>query len=162
VSRLYPERPFIAASVAVIRDGRVLLAARANPPAAHVFSLPGGVVEAGETLAEAALRELHEEVGVVAEVVAGLPPLEVIARDAQGAVLHHFVIHPHAARWRSGEPTTGPEALALRWVTPTEARELPTTEGLHRVIALALAAVREAGPGDVAGNLAGNLAGDEA
>ena len=58
-SRLYPERPFLAASVAVLRNGKVLLAARANPPAAHVFSLPGGVVEPGETLAEAALRELR-------------------------------------------------------------------------------------------------------
>ncbi|KTS38234.1 NUDIX hydrolase [Methylobacterium indicum] len=139
--RRYPVRPFVAASVAVVRDGRVLLAARGQAPMRGVYTLPGGQVEAGETLAEAALRELHEEVGVVAEIVAGLPPLEVIGRDAEGAVLHHFVIHPHAARWRSGEPTTGPEALALRWVTPEEAHDLPTTEGLHGVIALALATV---------------------
>lgn len=78
---------------------------------------------------------------MAAEVVAGLTPLEVIERDANGAVLHHFVIHPHAVRWLSGEPTTGPEALDLRWVTPAEAHDLPTTRGLHDVIAQALAAI---------------------
>jgi ADP-ribose pyrophosphatase YjhB (NUDIX family) len=139
--RRYPARPFVAASAAGVRNGRVLLAARGQAPMRGIYTLPGGQVEPGETLAEAALRELHEEVGVVAEVVAGLSPLEVIEHDAAGLVLHHFVIHPHAARWRSGEPTTGPEALALRWVTPAEARELPTTKGLHEVIAQALAAV---------------------
>ncbi|MGX7704733.1 NUDIX hydrolase [Methylobacterium sp. Gmos1] len=139
--RRHPLRPFLAASAAVVRDGRVLLAARGQAPMRGIYTLPGGQVEVGETLAEAALRELHEEVGVVAEVVAHLDPLEVIERDADGAVLFHFVIHPHAARWRSGEPTTGPEALDLRWVTPAEARELPTTDGLHRVIAQALAAI---------------------
>lgn len=139
--RRFPLRPFLAASAAVVRDGRVLLAARGQAPMRGIYTLPGGQVEVGETLAEAALRELHEEVGVVAEVVAGLDPLEVIERDADGAVVFHFVIHPHAARWRSGEPTTGPEALDLRWVTPAEARDLPTTKGLHGVIAQALAAV---------------------
>ncbi|QRE75870.1 NUDIX hydrolase [Methylobacterium aquaticum] len=139
--RRYPVRPFIAASAAVVRDGRVLLAARGQEPMRGIYTLPGGQVEAGETLAEAALRELHEEVGVVAEVAAGLTPLEVIERDADGVVLHHFVIHPHAARWLSGEPTTGPEALDLRWVTAEEAHALPTTKGLHGVIAQALAVI---------------------
>jgi 8-oxo-dGTP diphosphatase len=92
VSRLYPERPFLAASVAVIRDGRVLLAARAHPPGAHVFSLPGGLVEPGETLAQAALRELHEEVGIEAEIVGALAPVEVIERDESGRVRRHFVV----------------------------------------------------------------------
>ncbi|AWN49912.1 NUDIX hydrolase [Methylobacterium terrae] len=160
--RRYPVRPFVAASAAVVRDGRVLLAARGQAPMRGIYTLPGGQVEPGETLAEAALRELHEEVGVVAEVVAGLTPLEVIERDAQGAVLHHFVIHPHAARWLSGEPTTGPEALDLRWVTPDEARALPTTRGLHAVIAQALAAMDRSGVGDVVGDAAGDATGGEA
>jgi len=64
--RLYPARPILAASVAVIRDGRILLAARGKPPSEGLFSLPGGMVDVGETLAEAALRELREEVGYAA------------------------------------------------------------------------------------------------
>ncbi|GJD49646.1 NADH pyrophosphatase [Methylobacterium crusticola] len=143
--RRYPARPFLAASVAVVRDGRVLLAARGRPPRQGVYTLPGGLVEAGETVSEAALRELREEVGVEAEIVAGLPPLEIIERDGDGAVLHHYVVHPHAARWLRHEPAPGEEALAVRWVTLREARALPTTAGLHAVLAHALAVTGEAG-----------------
>ena len=68
-ARLYPPRPILAASVAVFRHGKVLLASRTAPPAQNLFSLPGGLVEVGEGLAEAALRELMEEVGVTARIV---------------------------------------------------------------------------------------------
>src|SRR5690606_7784570 len=68
--RRYPARPFLAASVATFRDGRVLIATRARPPMEACWSLPGGLVEPGESLREAALRELREEVGVEAEIAA--------------------------------------------------------------------------------------------
>ena len=150
-SRLYPDRPFLAASVAVIRDGRVLLAARANPPAAHVFSLPGGVVEAGETLAEAALRELREEVGVEAEIVGFLAPVDVIQRDGTGRVQHHFVVCAHVARWIGGEPQIGAEALEIRWLAPEDLTrlgrdsEFRTTPGLAPILSAAFALAAERG-----------------
>lgn len=137
--RLHPARPLIAASVAVLREGRVLLAARANEPLRGIFTLPGGLVEAGETLAEAALREVQEEVGLHARILAALPPLEIIHRDPDGRVRHHYVVHPHAALWIRGEAATGAEALAVRWVTRAEARDLPTTDGLDAVLGQALA-----------------------
>ena len=139
-SRLYPERPFLAASVAVVRDGRVLLAARARPPLAGLFSLPGGVVEPGETLAEAALRELREEVQVAAQVTAFLAPVEVIERDPDGRTRAHFVILAHAARWIAGEPRPSEEVLEARWVTLAEARALPTTVGLVPILERVLSA----------------------
>lgn len=144
-SRVYPDRPFLAASVAVVREGRVLLASRTRPPMAALFTLPGGLVESGETLAEAALRELREEVGVEAEMVGLVSPVEVVERDEDGRVRHHFVILAHAARWIGGEPLPGPEAGEIRWVTPEEARALPTTPGLVGILAgaLALAGGRE-------------------
>lgn len=138
-ARTYPSRPFLAASIAVVRDGRVLVAARGKPPMRDLFTLPGGIVELGETLAEAALRELAEEVGVTAEIVGPIRPVEVIERDAQGRVAAHFVIQAHAARWLSGEGETGPEALALRWVDPDEAALLATTPGLPEILRAALA-----------------------
>ena len=88
-TRLFPARPIVGASIAVIRDGRVLLAARANEPMRGVWTLPGGKVEAGETLAEAALRELREEVGLEAQVVGVLTPTEIIERDDAGRARHH-------------------------------------------------------------------------
>jgi ADP-ribose pyrophosphatase YjhB (NUDIX family) len=136
-ARQYPERPFLAASVAVFRDGRVLLAARGRPPMDALWSLPGGLVEPGETLAEAALRELREEVGVEAKLIGLLAPVEIIERDTQGRVRLHFVIVPHAARWASGEPRTGPEAREIRWVTEAESARLLTTPGLPAILAQA-------------------------
>jgi ADP-ribose pyrophosphatase YjhB (NUDIX family) len=137
--RTYPARPILAASVAVFRDGRALVAARAKPPLRGLFSLPGGLVEPGETLAEAALRELREEVGVEAAMVGFVDHVEVIERDADERVRLHFVICAHAARWVSGEPTTGDEALEVRWVTPDEIPGLPTTPGLPALLEKAFA-----------------------
>ncbi|GJD33505.1 NUDIX hydrolase [Methylobacterium aerolatum] len=139
--RTFPTRPFVGASIAVIRDGRVLLASRANEPMRGVWTLPGGLVEAGETLAEAALRELVEEVGVTAEVVGVLSPTEIIVRDGTGRARHHYVVHPHAALWRGGEPMAGPEALGVRWADLSEIGALETTPGLVGTLREAFARV---------------------
>ena len=143
--RSYPSRPILASSVAVFRDGRVLLAARARPPMDMLYSLPGGLVEPGETLAEAALRELHEEVGVSADLVGFVDHVEIVERDREGRVRLHFVVCAHAARWRSGEPQTGAEARDVRWVREDEIGTLRTTPGLEGVVRKALALV-EASP----------------
>lgn len=140
-SRLFPARPFVGASIAVIRGDRVLLAARANAPMRGVWTLPGGLVEAGETLAEAALRELREEVGLEAHVVGVLSPTEIIDRDAEGRARHHYVVHPHAALWRGGEPAAGPEALGVRWARLDEVAGLATTPGLVGTLTEAFARV---------------------
>lgn len=132
--RIYPTRPLLGASVACFRDGRVLLAARGRPPLEGIYSLPGGLVEPGETLAEAALRELREEVGVEAKLIGFVTPVEVIERDADGRVRLHIVLAAHAARWVSGEPQTGPEARDVRWVTQAEIDSQPTTPGLSAVL----------------------------
>ena len=66
-ARAYPTRPFLAVSAAIVRDGRVLVVRRARAPANGLFSLPGGVVEAGETLHEAVIREISEETAIAIE-----------------------------------------------------------------------------------------------
>jgi ADP-ribose pyrophosphatase YjhB (NUDIX family) len=139
-SRLYPTRPFLAASVAVLRGNRALVAARGRGAMAGLYSLPGGMVEPGESLAEAALRELREEVGVEAEIIAFVDHAEIIERDAAARVKHHFVICAYAARWIAGEPQTGAEALDVRWVTEHDLVDLPTTPGLARILRKAFAA----------------------
>jgi len=137
--RLYPARPFLAASVAVFRDGEVLVASRGKTPWEGVFSLPGGQVEVGETLEQAALRELAEEVGVTATLTGLIAPFEVIEREADGRVKHHVVIAVFAARWLSGEPRTGPEAKEIRWITEPEIESLPSTPGLAGILERAFA-----------------------
>jgi ADP-ribose pyrophosphatase YjhB (NUDIX family) len=144
-NRFYPTQPFLAASVAVFRGDRVMLASRGRAPMEGLFSLPGGGVEAGETLGEAALRELREETGVEARLIGPVAPVEVIERDAGGRVSLHIVIIAHAARWVSGEPQTGPEAKEIRWVTQAEIEGLPTTPGLPGILAQAFALYRATG-----------------
>jgi ADP-ribose pyrophosphatase YjhB (NUDIX family) len=101
---------------------------------AALYSLPGGLVEPGETLAQAALRELREEVAVEAELVGFLRPVEIIERDADGRVRHHFVVLAHVARWVSGEGTVGLEAGDVRWIEEDEVTTLPTTPGLPGIV----------------------------
>ena len=137
--RLYPARPFLAASVAVLRGDRVLVAARGRGAMVGRYSFPGGLVEPGETLTEAALRELREEVGIEAEMIGFVAHAEVIQRDEDARVKRHFVICAHAARWLSGEARTSDEALDVRWVTGEELAHLPTTPGLAAVLQKAFA-----------------------
>lgn len=132
--RLYPTRPFLAASIAVFRDGRVLLAERVNPPAANRFSLPGGVVEAGETLEEAALRELVEETGVSARILGFNDHVEVIEREQDGRIARHFVVASFVAEWVAGDGRVGPEARRIDWVDPDGVERLATTPDLLRVL----------------------------
>jgi len=135
--RSYPARPILAVSTAVIRAGRVLLAQRAGAPGAGLYSLPGGMVEIGETLAEAAARELMEEVGVEAEPVGLCGARDIILRDEAGRIARHFVVLCFAARWVAGEGEVSPEAADVRWVTAEEVEALPTTEGLAGIVAAA-------------------------
>jgi len=90
--RLFPLHPAPAVSIAVFRGDEVLLASRTRAPYAGLFTLPGGLVETGETLESAALRELREETGVLARLVGFNQPVQFIARDASGRVEHHYII----------------------------------------------------------------------
>ena len=138
--RLFPARPIIAASIAVFREGKVLIIRRGKPPLQGVFSLPGGVVEVGETLAEAAMRELLEEVGVEADIVGFVRHVEPIYREGS-RVRAHFVIAAFAARWRRGEPGVSPEVDEVAWVDPYDLGDRPTTAELSDIIAHAAALV---------------------
>jgi ADP-ribose pyrophosphatase YjhB (NUDIX family) len=144
-SRVYPDRPFLAASAAVIRDGKVLIVRRARPPARGVYTLPGGVVEAGETLAEAAKREVREETGLDVAPLALAGFREVILRDAENAVSRHFVILSFAARWIAGEVRLNGELDDARWLDPAEIAGLSTTEGLSEIVAAAFARLHPEG-----------------
>jgi 8-oxo-dGTP diphosphatase len=135
--RLYPSRPILAVSLAVFRDGRVLIARRARAPLRGLYSLPGGGVEIGETLGEAALRELDEEVGLKAEIVAFNDHVESIVRDGDGGVRAHYVIASFVGRWIAGEARTSEEADSVLWIDPLALGDLPTTPGLENILARA-------------------------
>jgi len=139
--RSYPTRPHLAVSAAIIRDRKVLIVRRAREPASGLYTLPGGGVEAGETLGEAVIREVREETGLVVEPVGLAGYREAIARDRDGKVARHFVILPFASRWISGEVALNDELAEARWLAPAELAGLATTEGLADVVRAAFALV---------------------
>lgn len=129
------QRPQLAASAAVFRDGKVLIARRGKPP--HLWSLPGGRVEMGETLEEAAAREVLEETGVTCRIAGFAGHREMMLRDAGGALTAHFVIAAFAAHWTGGEARPGEEASEVAWIDPATAASYETTPGLAEIIATA-------------------------
>jgi 8-oxo-dGTP diphosphatase len=139
--RVFPPRPILAASIAVFRDGRALIARRAKAPWRGAFSLPGGVVEIGETLAAAAARELQEEVGVEADIAGFVRHVEPIHREG-ARVRAHFVIAVFAARWRRGEPRLSAEVDEIAWVDPRDLGGRPTTPELPDILRAAEIALR--------------------
>ncbi len=134
-ARLYPPYPLLAVSIAVFRGGKVLLATRTRPPFAGAFSLPGGLVETGETLEEAALRELREEVQVEARIILFNRHVESIERDEAGKVRRHYVIASFVGDWITGEGAMGPEAGAIAWVEPSRLTQLHCTPLTADVVA---------------------------
>ena len=144
-ARAYPDRPFLAVSAAIIRDGRVLVARRARGPAYGIWTMPGGVVEAGETLVEALVREIAEETAMVVEPVALAGYRDVVVRDDDKRVSRHFVIMCFATRWISGEPQLNEELAEARWLKAEELGGLKTTEGLAEIVAAAFERMAAAG-----------------
>jgi 8-oxo-dGTP diphosphatase len=143
-ARSYPERPFLAVSAAIVRAGQVLVVRRARAPAHGLFSLPGGVVEVGETLMQAVIREVREETSLTIEPVGLAGFREAITRDRDDRVERHFVILPFAARWLAGEPILNEELSEARWLRPAELTGLPTTPGLAEIVATAFGLLPEA------------------
>lgn len=134
-------KPVLAASIAVFRDGKVLLAQRARAPGLGLYSLPGGRIEPGETMREGVLRELMEEVGLVADLIGFVDHVEHIEHGADGALKTHAVIVAFAGLWREGEPVLSDEVSDVRWVDPLAPGDLPMTRNLQAVLASAAALV---------------------
>jgi 8-oxo-dGTP diphosphatase len=137
--RTYPAAPLLGVSASVFRDGKVLIARRAGPPLAGLWSLPGGLVEPGETMVDAAAREVFEETGVSAEIGGIADVIEIILNDDEGAVERHYVILSFAARWLAGDGETSAEVSEIAWLRPDELGGLEMTEGTEAVIARAAA-----------------------
>ena len=131
--KLFPARPILAVSAALFRGGRALIIRRAQAPLIGHFSLPGGRVEVGETLAAALARELMEEVGIEAEIVAFNRHVEAIHREGD-RIRTHFVIASFVARWVSGEPRLSDEVDAIDWIDPAGPLPAPTTPELGEVL----------------------------
>jgi ADP-ribose pyrophosphatase YjhB (NUDIX family) len=132
--RHYPDRPVLAVSVALWTGNRLLLVRRARPPLAALWSFPGGVVEIGESLKEAAAREVREETGLEVEIDEPIERAEIIRRDADGRVEHHYVIIVFAGRHISGAAHAGDDVDAVRWIDVSELASYELTPDTARIL----------------------------
>src|SRR5262245_8502403 len=133
--------PRAAASAAIFRGVEVLLIERGKEgPFRGLWSLPGGRIEPGEPARAAALREIREEAGVIAELAGVRDVHDVIRRDPAGRLASHYLLAVFYGRWVSGEPIAGDDASAARFVPLDAVHELRMTDGsasfVHRAAAL--------------------------
>lgn len=128
--------PVPCVGVVCLRGDEVLLIRRGRPPRLGDWSLPGGRIEPGERATDAALRELREETGVEAEITGLVDVVDGLFPEAG----RHYVLIDYAARWVSGEPAAGDDALEARFVALDQVEALVDWAETRRVIALAVAA----------------------
>ena len=132
--RLYPERPMVGVGVLIERDGRYLLIKRAADPDKGMWSVPGGLVEVGEKVKDAAAREALEETGLRVEIVERLGVVDKIMRDDEGRVRYHFIIVQFLARIVEGEVKAMDDALEARWAEPSEFGSYELTVSLREFL----------------------------
>ena len=135
--RVYPRHPMVGVGVVILRGEEVLLVLRGRPPRQGLWTFPGGLVELGETVREAARREAREETGVVVDPGPVVDVFEVIERDDADRVRYHFVVVEILARHVRGEPKPADDAAGARWVHPREFDALGVTDDVRRIIARA-------------------------
>ncbi len=148
-SREFPERPLVGVGGVVILNGRALLVRRGGPPLEGQWSIPGGMLEVGETLLEGVRRELMEETSVEVRVGELIEVFERINMDADGKVRYHFVVLDYLCKAVRGEARAGSDVTDVAWATPEELEKYSVSETATRVILKAFEmAERASGPKD--------------
>ncbi|HMC30005.1 MAG TPA: NUDIX domain-containing protein [Candidatus Angelobacter sp.] len=118
--RDYPDRPIVGVGAVIIYEGRVVLVKRGSPPLEGEWSLPGGVVELGETLRAAAEREAQEETGLIVKAGEVLEVLDRIISGDGGAPQYHYVLVDFLCTVQCGEMRAGGDAADVRWAREDE------------------------------------------
>ena len=132
--REYPTEPRVAVGAVVFNDSRVLLVRRAQPPSRDLWAIPGGRVEIGETLQEAAEREIFEETGVTILAREPVYTFDYIDRDRSGRTRFHYVIIDLTADYIRGSLKAGDDAAEARWVSSEEITDLNVSAKTLRLL----------------------------
>jgi 8-oxo-dGTP diphosphatase len=134
MGREYPENPLVGVGAVIIQENRVLLIRRGQAPLLGEWSLPGGVLECGETLREAVIREVREETGLTVETGEMLGVYERITRSEDGRVRYHYVLIDFLCRPASGDLKAASDAADVRWFAPEQLDELKLRPDTNEVI----------------------------
>ena len=134
VRREYPERPLVGVGGVVIRDERTLLIRRGSAPLEGEWSIPGGMLELGETILEGVRRELLEETAIEVRVLDLIEVFERVTRDEAGKLKYHFVILDYLCEAMGGEAQAGSDVTDVAWARESELSKYSLTPTATRVI----------------------------
>ena len=134
MKREFPETPLVGVGAIIVEDSRVVLIKRAHPPLQHRWSIPGGVLEVGELVRDAAIREAHEETGLTVDPGELLGVYDRVLRDANQRVQYHYVLIDFLCRRVAGDLVAASDAAEVRWFTREELPALKLAEDTLEVI----------------------------
>lgn len=134
MKRDYPDRPLLGVGAVIVRDDRVLVVRRLNPPLQGQWSIPGGLVETGETIKEALIREIREETGLAVEPIELIEVFERILRDPDSRVQYHFVVIDYLCRIVWGDADPGTDVSEIQWARLEDLPNLGITPETSSVI----------------------------
>jgi 8-oxo-dGTP diphosphatase len=134
MQREFPEVPLVGVGAVIIENARVLLVKRAHPPLQAQWSIPGGVLEIGELVREAAIREAREETGLIVEPADLLGVYDRVLRNPEQRVQYHYVLIDFLCRRVGGELQAASDAAEVRWFTREELPTLKLAEDTQDVI----------------------------
>ena len=140
--REFPEAPLVGVGAVIIENSRVLLVKRAHPPIQGQWSIPGGVLEVGELVREAAIREAREETGLIVEPGELLGVFDRVLRAGDSRVQYHYVLIDFLCRVAGGELKAGGDAAEVRWFTREELPALRLAEDTQEVIQMGFEKLR--------------------
>jgi 8-oxo-dGTP diphosphatase len=142
MKREYPDRPIVGVGAVIIDRGRVLLVKRGSPPMVGQWTIPGGVVELGETLRSAAEREAQEETGLTVDAGEVIEVVDRILPGDDGRTQYHYVLVDFLCRVREGEARAGSDAAEVAWAAENELESFKLEKTAVEVIFKALRLAR--------------------
>jgi ADP-ribose pyrophosphatase len=124
----YPDHPRVAIGAVVFKNNEVLLVRRGKAPSQDLWAIPGGKVRLGESLKQAAEREIKEETGIMIRAREPVFTFDHVEYDEHDRIRFHYVIVDLIADYLAGQPTPGDDALEARWVSPGELKRLKVSK----------------------------------
>jgi 8-oxo-dGTP diphosphatase len=137
--RRYPSRPFLGVGALIFEGGKLLLAERGHEPLKGFWSLPGGILETGETLEQGIRREVLEETGLEVEPLSIFEVFERIMPDGYGKTEYHYVLIDYLCKTVGGALQAASDVSRVAWVAQTELAQYRLTEGTLAVVERAFA-----------------------
>ena len=134
MSREYPDRPVVGVGGVVIENGRALLIRRGSAPLEGQWSIPGGMLELGESIVEGVRRELAEETGIEVRVLELIEVFERVIPGESGRIRYHFVILDYLCEMVSGEARAASDVIDVAWAGEEELEKFALTPIAIRVI----------------------------